>query len=217
MPPPPPRLTVLAQRAVARVLRPGDWAIDATMGNGHDTLFLWNHVQDSGHVVAFDVQARALYQTQQRFKDACPSVSLVTIDYHDNYVVQNDNPPSGVTLIHDGHENLAQRLSASWHGQAAAIMFNLGYLPGHDDFNGDTRQRITTRPQTTLAALHQAANLFLRPQGSSIITVIVYPGHQGGADEAAAVGEWVSTQLPSQFTVDRQDSRGPLLYLLQRK
>ena len=55
-----------ATRLGSRVLRPGDLAVDATMGNGLDTQFLWHCVQPTGHVLAFGVQARALQQTQQR-------------------------------------------------------------------------------------------------------------------------------------------------------
>lgn len=42
----------------AQVLRPGDVAVDATAGNGHDTLFLAQAVGPSGTVYAIDVQVR---------------------------------------------------------------------------------------------------------------------------------------------------------------
>ncbi|PNH03525.1 putative rRNA methylase ytqB, partial [Tetrabaena socialis] len=53
-----PRLTTITQAVWSQVLRPGDTAVDATCGNGHDTLFLARAVGPGGHVFAFDIQAR---------------------------------------------------------------------------------------------------------------------------------------------------------------
>lgn len=74
------------------------------------------------------------------------------------------------------------------HGGISAIMFNLGYLP-----DPDADQRIITSRDSTLAAL-EAGLALLRPGG--IITIVVYPGHPGGADEADAVVSWAAA-LPS--------------------
>lgn len=52
------------------VLQPGELAVDATMGNGHDTLFLAQLVGRSGHVYACDLQAQALVNTRQRLTNA---------------------------------------------------------------------------------------------------------------------------------------------------
>ena len=218
----PPRLTTVAQRALTKILRPGDLAVDATMGNGHDTAFLWHHVRPTGHVVAMDVQARALMQTRQRLlcltdesnnKAAAPPIVVRTVSPKQHLVAQQP----GVTLIQDGHENLSQYLSPScWQDQVSAVMFNLGYLPG--SFSDSHQQRLTTRAETTVTALDQAARTLLRPGG--IITILAYPGHNGGAEEVAAVEDWILTisSLSSslQFVVNRQASRGPILYLLER-
>lgn len=45
-------------------LYPGATVIDATVGNGHDTLFLAQEVGPTGHVIGFDVQATALQETR---------------------------------------------------------------------------------------------------------------------------------------------------------
>ena len=39
-----------------KVVEPGDFVIDATMGNGHDTAFLAELVGPSGEVFAFDIK-----------------------------------------------------------------------------------------------------------------------------------------------------------------
>ena len=64
-------------------------------------------------------------------------------------------------------------------------MFNLGYLPGGD-------RNLVTRTDSTLAALEQAVNL-TAPNG--ILSVMCYPGHEGGDMEAAAVEQFLS-RLP---------------------
>lgn len=86
----------------------GDVAIDATAGNGHDTLYLTELVGDTGHVFAFDVQQQALDATRERLKA------------HDVF--------ERTTLILDGHENFAKHVDEPIGG----AIFNLGYLPGAD-------------------------------------------------------------------------------------
>ena len=45
-------------------LKEGDVAVDFTMGNGNDTLFLSKTVGESGKVYAFDIQEAALTSTE---------------------------------------------------------------------------------------------------------------------------------------------------------
>ncbi len=155
-------LTRIAHEALAQHLRDGDLAVDATVGNGHDTLFLAQQVGPSGRVIGFDVQGAALEAARRRLDDA----GLLP----------------GVTLYQLGHEQLAETLPAAWHGRVAAMTFNLGYLPGGD-------KGLITRAATTLPALRQA--LALLGQGG-LLSLLVYRGHRGADDEAGAVAEWVS-------------------------
>lgn len=93
----------LAHDFLAQVLGPDDLAIDATMGNGHDTLFL---AQRAGRVLAFDIQNQALEQTAARLRAS-----------------GLDN----AQLILVGHEHVA-----SYAKSAKVAIFNLGYLPSAD-------------------------------------------------------------------------------------
>lgn len=163
-----------AQLLLESRLRPGDVVIDATAGNGHDTLFLARHVLPGGHVFAFDVQAEALTQTRARLEAA-------SFD------------PASFTLVHAGHETLSAALPESFHGSVRACMFNLGYLPGGD------KGRIT-QVATTLSALGQALD-FLAEDG--ILTIVVYPGHEGGADEARQVESWLGSQSPDIWEIQK--------------
>lgn len=83
-------------------------AIDATCGNGNDTLFLAEHVPH-GHVYGFDIQKSAIQNTAEKVK---------------NY--------NNVTLIQDGHENIVEHLDVTKSGMVDAAIFNLGYLPKGD-------------------------------------------------------------------------------------
>lgn len=82
--------------------------IDATCGNGHDTLFLAQQVPN-GEVYAFDIQHQAIENTFDKIKDF-------------------DN----VKLIRDSHANAQAHIPSSYHGQVDAAIFNLGYLPKGD-------------------------------------------------------------------------------------
>jgi predicted methyltransferase len=161
------RATELAHLILRQAVRPGAWTVDATVGNGHDTLFLAQLVGPNGRVFGFDVQSVALAATAERVRGQ-----------------------SQVTLIHSGHEILAKHLPADAKGQLAAVMFNLGYLPG-------AAKDTTTRTETTISALNQALD-YLTIGG--LITLVLYPGHPGGGEEAAAVRAYAQN-LPAAFSV----------------
>ena len=47
-------------------VKEGDLCIDATAGNGNDTLFLCELVGECGRVLAFDIQKEAVENTKKR-------------------------------------------------------------------------------------------------------------------------------------------------------
>ena len=64
---------------ISRVVFPGDAVVDATAGNGHDTVFLARLAGPSGQVHAFDVQEEAIRATRERLEKEgllTPSVRL---------------------------------------------------------------------------------------------------------------------------------------------
>lgn len=149
-----------SQQLLAKILRPGDTAVDATAGNGHDALFLARHVAPGGAVHCFDIQDEALARTGERLAAA---------------------GLAGLARLHAlGHERMAEVLPEAAGGPVRAVVFNLGYRPGGDE-------TCVTRPGTTLAAL-EAASRLVCPGGA--IVAVCYTGHPGGADEATAVADW---------------------------
>ncbi|WP_217597737.1 class I SAM-dependent methyltransferase [Cohnella sp. GbtcB17] len=199
----------MAQRLVSERLAPGATVVDATAGGGVDTLFLARAVGPGGRVYAFDVQEAALARTKKRLLEAAPSAAPG--------VGGAARALGEVVLLHAGHEEMAARVPLEAHGRVGAIMFNLGYLPGGPE-TAEGAGPIITKPDTTLAALDAALRL-LAPGG--IATIAVYPGHEGGQDEAAAVDDWIAA-LPEdavQALLYRFPKRtgSPYLYALEKK
>ncbi|MCI3920664.1 16S rRNA (cytosine(1402)-N(4))-methyltransferase [Paenibacillus sp. TRM 82003] len=161
-----------AHQLVRERLRPGDVAVDATMGNGHDTLFLAGLVGDGGRVFAFDVQEAALAATRERLAAAGEAVERRCT------LLRRDHAELGSALADAGIASI---------GSVGAVMFNLGYLPGGD-------HAIVTRTESTLRALDAALDA-LRVGG--VLTAVVYPGHEGGGQEAEAVNAWAAA-LPQE-------------------
>lgn len=103
----PENVLAITHNFIKKAVSPGDRVIDATMGNGHDTLFLSKLVGDDGEVYAFDIQKQAVDNT---------STLLET------------EGAKNVRLILSGHQNMEQYVPEG----VSAVMFNLGYLPGGD-------------------------------------------------------------------------------------
>jgi tRNA G37 N-methylase Trm5 len=104
------RPLTMARTIIASRVSDGAQVIDATAGNGHDTLFLARLVGDRGRVFSFDIQQEAIQQTRQR--------------------LEAENILDRVSLIQHGHE----QMNLFVHEPVAAVMFNLGYLPRGDHF-----------------------------------------------------------------------------------
>jgi tRNA A58 N-methylase Trm61 len=175
----PERPTARAHREIAAVLREGDLAIDATAGNGHDTVFLAKLVGETGKVIAFDVQEQAIVSTRERLA----AETLL----------------ERVKLVHGSHGLIAEHATP---GSVSAVMFNLGYLPGGD-------HAVITRTEETLQALDGALGV-LRPGG--ILTIVCYPGHEGGNEESSAVVAWAEKHGAEVFR--REDTVRPAPFLV---
>jgi tRNA A58 N-methylase Trm61 len=160
----------MAQQIVRGVVESGETVVDATLGNGHDALFLAKLVGGTGKVLGFDVQEEAISSSTKRLSDA--GISKGSFEFFCR-----------------GHQELETVSS----GPLAAVMFNLGYLPRAD-------KAVITTAETTLPALEQSVCL-LRPKG--VLTVMCYPGHEGGDVEAEAVVKWASELARESYRVMR--------------
>lgn len=99
-------ITQLAANYAAENVKYGDVVLDATMGNGKDTLLLSKLAGETGKTYAFDVQKLALDNTSKLIKDNCAKA----------------------TLILDSHDKIDEYIDE----ELSFAMYNLGYLPGGD-------------------------------------------------------------------------------------
>ncbi|MEZ6140168.1 MAG: class I SAM-dependent methyltransferase [Zavarzinella sp.] len=155
-------LTQLAHQRLREVIKEGDFAIDATAGNGHDTVFLAQMVGIGGRVIAFDIQTKALEQTR----------------------IQLGQLAERVDLVHADHAAMEEYLPSSWRGKVAAVVMNLGYLPGGD-------HAITTKVLSTIRACKTAIS-YLQVEG--LLSMIAYRGHPGGNEEATELLRWLENE-----------------------
>ena len=107
----------------------GDVAVDFTMGNGNDTLFLSRTVGESGKVYAFDIQEEALVSTAAH--------------------LEAEGAPKNYELICASHHRVKEFVNEP----IKAGIFNLGYLPRSG------KKSVTTMRETTFPAVRAALEL----------------------------------------------------------
>lgn len=119
------QITQWSAHFIEEQVKPGDFCIDATMGNGNDTLLLSKLCGESGQVLAFDIQEQALNHTRERLQKAAA--------------------PENYTLLLESHSHMSQYARPE---TVSCIVFNLGYLPGGDHSKA-------TKSNTSITAMEQ--------------------------------------------------------------
>lgn len=161
----------LAMAVTLQYVREGDFVIDATCGNGHDTLALSKACGSDGRVLAVDLQEQAVRNSRELLK----SEGLSNIEF-----IQGD------------FLNL-KKYTEDVFGtvKPRAVVFNLGYLPGSD-------KAVTTTAEGSAEAVRQALSL-IEPGG--IVTVVLYWGHEEGKREREAVLYLAETLSSKEYHV----------------
>ena len=134
--------TQLALHIVRPYVTPDSTVIDATCGNGHDTLALAQ--MNPAKLYAFDIQEDAVRATTALLEANGYSKSIADGRF---------------ILRCASHESMGDYAS----GPVSAVLFNLGYLPGGD-------KEITTKKASTLNAVQTAMEL-LETDGVICITM----------------------------------------------
>ena len=122
-------LVGLHKHFILQHLKEGDVAVDFTMGNGGDTLFLSKTVGEGGKVYAFDIQEEALASTRAH--------------------LEANEAPKNYELICASHHRVKEFVKEP----IKAGMFNLGYLPRSGN------KALYTMRQTTMPAVEAAIEL----------------------------------------------------------
>jgi hypothetical protein len=123
------RINRFLHHVLAPFLRDGDLAVDGTVGNGHDALFLARAIGEKGRLYGFDVQGEAVEKTRSRLLAAGIGEERFT-------------------LLQRSHEELDRYVP---RGIGAAV-YNLGYLPGGG-------RRLTTGRESSIGSIGKALEL----------------------------------------------------------
>lgn len=193
--------TELALHLVRPYVTPDAAVIDATCGNGHDTLALAE--MDPARIYAFDIQEQAVRATTELLQRHGYSKSIASGQF---MICCMPHEQMGTVVPQDDAETDAGA------APVRAVIFNLGYLPGGD------KER-TTRTDSTLAAVRAAMEL-IAPDG--VICVTMYSGHPEGKREKTALLEFASVLDAGKWhtayiSMPNQKHDPPEILLLTRK
>ncbi len=163
-----------------------DNVIDATCGNGHDTLFL-AQLLTSGSLFAFDIQEKALTNTKKLLKEH--GIENLEKSKNTESIQSCCSKNQKLYLFKKSHTTFKKSL---FQCPIKLIVYNLGYLPGSD-------KKLTTLTQNTLISLEKALNLII-PGGA--LSIICYPGHEEGKKETEAIEIWLENlkKQPAHYT-----------------
>lgn len=126
-----PQAVEFSHYLLARQIDEGDFVIDATCGNGHDTGFLARLVGEFGKVLALDIQREAIESTELELEER--------------------GLKAQVELRQADHSKILSLVDTEKY-RPKAIVFNLGYLPGGD-------KAVVTEVVNTLPALKDSLEL----------------------------------------------------------
>jgi hypothetical protein len=180
------RLTRVAAEWVSAAIPEGGFAVDATVGNGYDTLLLADRVGKGGRVLGFDVQKMALNNASELIRFA--------------------GNLDRVRLILGCHSGLSRALTG--YPRVDAAMFNLGYLPRGD-------HRIVTRPSTTIPAIAAVIER-LSPKGRiSILAYRGHPEGPEEYEAVRGFLEQSPGLEVRELVGNTENESGPRLFLVQ--
>ena len=123
------QITEWCLRFIRDHVKEGDICIDATAGNGNDTLALCQLVGEYGKVIAFDIQETAIANTKKRLLD--------------------NGVEDRAEVYMESHTNMGKYAEEN---SVSCIVFNFGYLPGGD-------HNLATRKESSIEAIHGGLRL----------------------------------------------------------
>lgn len=154
------------------VLSDAQIIVDATAGNGYDTLFLAQNASTKTHIYAFDIQKQAIFNAKEMILNNEHSLKI---------------PLNNIQFINDSHERIDEYVSDF----IDVAIFNLGYLPGGN-------HEYTTKNDITMKTLQRFINK-LKINGH--LAIVMYPGHEEGLKEYQAIELWAKDLMKKSFTV----------------
>lgn len=159
------QITEWCSHFIRQQVKEGDFCIDATVGNGNDTVLLCELAGSKGKVAGFDIQEKAIEETRTRLKER--------------------GLDSGAKLFCCGHERMEECLRSDpdcakmteraedGYGKVSCIVFNFGYLPGGD-------HKIATKAESSVEAIRQGLTLL---EKNGMMSLCIYSGGDSGFEE----------------------------------
>ena len=123
------QITEWCHHFIREHVKQGDLCIDATAGNGNDTLLLCELVGEQGKVLAFDIQEQALTNTRKRLEES--------------------GVLKQVEVLLESHTNMSRYAEPD---SVSCIVFNFGYLPGGD-------HALATKKDSSIEAIREGLSL----------------------------------------------------------
>ncbi|KPB05574.1 class I SAM-dependent methyltransferase [Bacillus sp. CHD6a] len=186
------RVLPYSKKIMKLALSEGDIAVDCTVGNGHDTLFLSELVGENGHVFGFDIQDEALSNTKT--------------------LLAEHGLDSRITLFADSHAEVLNRIPLEKQRKIKGAIFNLGYLPGGD-------KDIVTVPESTIQAVDSLLSVM---EKEAVIVLVIYHGHPEGQVERDALLDYVTNLNQKkahvlQYRFMNQINNPPFIIAIEKK
>lgn len=169
----------------------GETVIDATCGNGNDTLFLSRLVGEQGQVLAFDIQKHAIKTTK---------------------MLLEKNKRNNVEYILDSHANVGNYLENKKIKNIGGAIFNLGYLPKSD-------KTIITKGETTIQAVNSLLS-YIKRKGI-IVLVIYHGHEGGKQEKELILKHVITLDQKDynvlQYRFINQQNNPPFIIAIQKK
>lgn len=188
--------TALAHSIWSQVLIPyQDTVIDATCGNGKDSLVLANYLFPSStasshslesskiqpELICIDVQSRAISNTTDLLQSNLPPL------IYSNHV----------SMLQTSHDNNLRSMPKDI-SSVGLVCYNLGWLPGGE---GSDAKKVSTDMSSTLRSMVDAVHI-LRVGG--LLSVLTYPG----SDQLEAIAVSLFCESLAMFTSKEQNKKG---------
>jgi len=122
---------------IESMLGPGGFAVDATAGNGNDSLLLSDTVGKNGKVLSFDIQESAISNSHSLLKSKAK---------YNNY-----------RFVCDCHTRLSEYIDEP----VDIFVYNLGYLPGGDKSKTTTAENTIISIKTAMSLLKIKGGLLI--------------------------------------------------------
>jgi len=175
-----------------KFLKENHKVVDATCGNGYDSLFLLNILIKplNGLLYCFDIQKQAIENTYRLLE-------------------KNSNPQflEKITFFNESHEDFSKFIKSPIN----LFIYNLGYLPKGD-------KTITTKKESTVNSIKSAIQLLAE---NAAISIVSYPGHKEGAEEEKELIEFFTSLDKTFFSVCYHKwlnkEKAPSFFWIERK